>query len=160
MEATHMHATVLVLLAQLAGGPQAPQEPGSVETLAWMAGTWEGRDKEGLEMEEVWLAPKGGTMLGLHRDVAKGKTVSFEFLRIAVENDGVVYWASPRGRAATPFKLAENDARRVVFANPGHDFPKRILYWIDAAGSLHARVEGDGPAGAQEWTWRQASGKP
>lgn len=155
-----MHLVVLALLAQMAGAPEAPRQPGSVETLAWMAGTWEGRDKEGLEMEEVWLAPKGGTMLGLHRDVARGRTVSFEFLRIAVEKDGVVYWASPGGRAATPFKLAETDVRRVVFANPAHDFPKRILYWIDAAGALHARIEGDGAAGAQEWIWRKASRQP
>jgi hypothetical protein len=152
-----MNATVLVLLAQMAGGPERAKEPGSVDNLAWMAGTWEGRDHEGTEMEEVWLAPKGGTMLGLHRDVAKGRTASFEFLRIADEKDGVVYWASPRGRPATPFRLAETDVRRVVFANSAHDFPKRILYWTDAAGALHARIEGEGGAGGQEWTWRKTS---
>jgi len=151
-----MHATAIALLALMAGAP----ESASVDALAWMAGTWEGRDNQGVEMEEVWLAPKGGTMLGLHREVAGGKTASFEFLRIALEKDGVVYWASPRGRPATPFTLAETGPRRAVFANPAHDFPKRILYWIDEAGALHARIEGEGAAGAQEWTWRRASRQP
>jgi hypothetical protein len=128
--------------------------PATLETLSWMAGSWEGKDAEGLEMEEVWLAPKGGTMLGLHRDVARGRTVSFEFLRIAVEADGIVYWASPKGRPATPFKLIDTGPRRAVFANPSHDFPKRILYWIDDTGSLHARIEGEGVGSAMEWTWR------
>ena len=147
-----MLATTLVLLTLL-----ADPVPANLDALAWMAGTWEGREASGVEMEEVWLAPKGGAMLGLHRDVAGGRTVSFEFLRIAAEKDGIVYWASPGGRPATPFKLAESGPRRAVFANPAHDFPKRILYWIDETGALHARIEGDAPAKAQEWTWRKAS---
>ncbi|MDQ3668495.1 MAG: DUF6265 family protein [Acidobacteriota bacterium] len=48
--------------------------------LAWMAGNWSGV-QGGVEMEEFWQAPKGNTMLGLHRDVARGRTVSFEFIR-------------------------------------------------------------------------------
>jgi hypothetical protein len=42
-----------------------------------------------------------------------------------------------------------------VFSDPAHDFPKRILYWLDEAGALHARVEGDA-AMAEEWTWTRA----
>jgi hypothetical protein len=147
-----MHAGILALVVILAEAP-----PTGVEALAWMAGTWEGREASGVEMEEVWLAPKGGSLLGLHRDVAGGRTVSFEFLRIAAEKEGLVYWASPAGRPATPFKLTESGPRRAVFANPAHDFPKKILYWIDEAGALHARIEGDGPGKAQEWTWRKAA---
>jgi uncharacterized protein DUF6265 len=145
----------LMLVSWLAAAPAAaePAGPSSMEALAWMSGTWEGRDAQGLEMEEVWLPAKGGTMLGVHRDVARGRTVSFEFLRIAAEAEGVVYWASPQGRPATPFKLSETGPRRAVFANPAHDFPKRILYWIDEGGALHARIEGDGGK-AMEWTWR------
>jgi len=144
-----MEPTKLALMVLLAGAP-------TVESLAWMAGAWQGRDADGTEMEETWLAPKGGTLLGLHRDVAGGRTVSFEFLRIAAEAEGVVYSASPHGKPPTPFKLAEAGARRAVFANPAHDFPKRILYWIDDAGAMHARIEGDGPSGAMEWTWKRA----
>jgi hypothetical protein len=145
----NMALLTLPLLSLLAAPP-------AVDSLAWMAGTWHGRDADGTEMEETWMPPKGGTLLGLHRDVAGGKTVSFEFMRIAQGPEGIVYWASPQGRAATPFKLAESGPRRAVFANPAHDFPKRILYWIDGAGALHARIEGDGTAGAMEWTWTRA----
>ena len=147
---------MVIAVALLAQAETRPQ-PATVEVLAWMAGTWEGRDAKGLEMQEVWLEPKGGTLLGLHRDVAGGRTVSFEFLRIALEKEGVTYWASPGGRPATPFRLAETGPRKVIFANPAHDFPKRILYWVDDAGALHARIEGDNPAQGEEWTWRKAS---
>ena len=101
-------------------------------------------------MEEVWLAPAGGVMLGMHRD-AKGEKVSFEFFRIAKTPEGLVYLAQPGGRPPTPFKLTEATATRAVFENPQHDFPQRIIYAL-RDGRLCARVEG-GTETAQEWCW-------
>lgn len=123
----------------------------------WMAGSWAGV-QDGVEMEEHWTAARGGSMLGLHRDVAKGRTASFEFLRIELAKEGAVYWASPGGAPATPFQMIESGPRRVVFENREHDYPTRILYWIAADGALHARIEGTlhGKAESSEWTWRQA----
>ena len=128
--------------------------PPAIDTLAWMVGNW-GGVKEGVEYEESWIAPRGGAMLGVHRDVRAGRMVGFEFLRIDTEKDGLTYWASPGGRAATPFRLKENGPRRVVFENPAHDFPQRILYWLGDDGRLNARIEGtlDGKPGAEEWSW-------
>lgn len=126
--------------------------------LAWMAGNWTGV-KDGVEMEELWQTPKGNMMLGLHRDVAAGRTVSFEFLRIEATAEGITYWASPRGRPATPFRLTELKEKRVVFANPEHDFPQRIIYWLDKDSALHAKIEGTqgGKPVAEEWTWRRTA---
>ena len=33
-------------------------------------------------MEELWLAPKGGLMLGVHRDIKEGKAVNYEMVQI------------------------------------------------------------------------------
>lgn len=125
--------------------------------LAWMAGNWTGT-QDGLEMEEYWQAPKGNTMLGLHRDVTGGRTVSFEFIRIEATTNGITYWASPGGRPATPFSLIELKGKRVVFENAKHDFPQRIIYWLSDDGSLHARIEGilKGKPASEEWTWRRS----
>ena len=83
--------------------------------------------------------------------------LSFEFLRIESDQDGLVYLASPRGRPATPFRLVESAKARVVFANPQHDFPQRILYWLAEDGLLHARIEGEqrGKPASEEWAWRR-----
>jgi hypothetical protein len=53
------------------------------------------------------------------------------------------------------FKLVEAGEQRAVFQNLQHDFPQRILYWIDAAGALHARIEGPqaGKTVSEEWVW-------
>lgn len=150
----------LVVLAAALAAPlrAADGTPAArAESLSWLAGAWSGTDGP-LEMEEVWTAPKGGSLLAVHRDVKGGRTVSFEFLRIAETEGGLVYHASPGGKAPTPFALAESGPRRAVFENRAHDFPQRILYWLDDAGALHARIEGprNGKTASLEWTWTRA----
>ena len=151
-------ASTLGVVLVLAGSPLSGAGPADIASLSWLAGSWEGKDVSGLEMEEVWTAPKGGAMLGLHRDVKDGKLASFEFLRIEAGTGGLVYQAQPRGRPATPFPLKESTARKVVFENLKHDFPQRVLYWMTDDGALHARVEGmqKGQLVGEEWSWKRA----
>lgn len=135
----------------------APVEAGSLADLSFLHGAWAGEER-GLAMEEFWTGPAGGSLLGLHRDVARGRTVSWEFLRIEEKDGAITYWASPRGASPTPFRLVESGGNRAVFENREHDFPQRILYWLDTEGRLHARVEGpaDAKEKAMEWVWTRA----
>ena len=140
-----------------AAAPQPSPDP--IAELAWLEGTWFGQDGP-LTMEEIWTAPRGGALLGIHRDVKGDRMVSFEFLRIVVSDGAATYWASPRSAPPTPFRLKElGPGRRVVFENLKHDFPQRILYWMTDDEALHARVEGPADAAekAMEWTWTRAA---
>lgn len=150
---------LIVIVAMVGFSVGVGAQTTDLSSLAWMAGNWTGV-QGGIEMEEFWQEPKGNTMLGLHRDVKGGKTVSFEFIRIEATPEAITYWASPGGRPATPFRLIEQKAKRVVFENAKHDFPQRVIYWISDDGALHAKIEGtmNGKPAAEEWTWRRASG--
>jgi hypothetical protein len=152
-ETTIKAAVLAVVLAGSAG----PATGGDVERLAWLQGRWVG-EKDGTATEESWTAPLGGALLGLHADVQGGRLRSWEFLRIDTTPEGTFYFASPRSAPPTAFKLVELSERQVVFENRRHDFPQRILYWMDAAGALHARIEG--PQGDKtvslEWVWTRA----
>ena len=136
----------------------APGTPADTASLSWMSGSWAG-SQDGTEAEEVWTSPRGGSLLGLHRDVSAGRTVSFEFLRIEASGGALVYWASPGGKPATPFRAVESAKNRIVFENREHDFQNRILYWLGPDGALHARVEGTlrGKPAGEEWTWRRTN---
>jgi hypothetical protein len=139
---------------------QAPKP--TLNDLSWMAGSWSGSTAGGIEMEEHWTAPKGNSMIGVHRDVGKGRTLLFEFLRIEQQGDQIVYLSMPNGRSpATAFPLKEVTGTRVVFENPTHDFPQRIIYWKDG-NDLRARIEGTikGKAGSEEWRWSPGSLRP
>jgi hypothetical protein len=132
----------------------------SFEQLLWMAGSWAGED-EGVQMEEFWTAPRGGLLLGVHRDVPRSGEAFFEYLRIEDTPEGIFYVAGPGGGTETRFILTAMGKMCVVFENPKHDFPQRITYWIDSGGDLHARVESidskDIPP--QEWEWHPEGSK-
>ena len=129
----------------------------TLSDLAWLTGSWLEK-KEGVETEEHWIAPKGGIMLGVNRTTRdKGKT-SHEFLRIMERPDGgIAYLAQPAGAAITVFPLKELKGKHVVFENPKHDFPQRIIYRLDEQGRLAARIEGEvnGAARSMEWLWEK-----
>lgn len=153
----NIHIFVVLVAAAIAGSAFA--QTSDLNSLSWMAGTWEGVDGR-MQMEEHWTAPRGDSMLGVHRDVAGGRTVSFEFLRIEKRQNGIVYVAQPQGNPPTEFRLIESSQNRVVFENKTHDFPQRIIYWTEpgAANVLNARVEGiqNGRSSSMQWSWKKA----
>lgn len=150
---------VALLLA--AAAARAAERPPALSDLAWMAGSW-ASDSAGVREEEHWMAPAGGVMVGMHRDVRGGKARSFEFFRIAETDSGIFYLSQPEGRPVTPFALKEAGARHVVFENAAHDYPQRVIYRLDGDGSLRARIEGTirGRARATDWRWTRASLSP
>jgi hypothetical protein len=114
---------------------------------AWLAGCWVMRAGP-LVIDEQWMAPAGGTMLGMNRTIVRDTTRQHEFLRIAVTDSGVVYHAAPSTQAPAAFVASEITGYRAIFDNPAHDFPQRIGY-RSAGDSLYAWIEGeddDGPA--------------
>lgn len=126
------------------GGEPGPAATAGATVLAlgWLAGAW--RTSGAPEVEEYWSRPKAGLMIGMGRTVVRGKTVETESLRIEETGTGVDYVARPKGAPETRFKLVRVSEREAVFENPAHDFPKRILYRLEADGGLSARIEGDG----------------
>lgn len=136
----------------------APAEP-TLEDVAWLAGHWL-REEGGVRSEEAWFAPGGGLMLGMNREVRAPGKASFEYLRLEGRKDGLVYVASPGGKGATEFTLADLGEGFVEFENPQNDFPQHIRYEA-RGGELHASIwTGEGEARqAMEWTWKRAPAK-
>lgn len=74
--------------------------------------------------------------------VKGNKTVAFEFLQIKEYQTGEMYFiARPSKQKLTKFKMVRIGKNEVVFENPRHDFPQRIIYKKQDDGSLFARVE-------------------
>ena len=107
-----------------------------------MAGCWQGQLGQ-LTLEENWMRPAAGTMLGMSRNSKGGRTVFSEFMRIE-PRDGELYYVARIGdakQAPTPFRRVRVSATEAVFENPEHDFPQRIIYRA-VPGGLNARIEG------------------
>jgi hypothetical protein len=152
----------LVLATSQSEQPREGKPASGIAQLAWLAGMWV-MENPGVRSEEHWMTPRGGSMIGMNRTVSKPhkeheepeRTRFFEFLRIEEDAEGIVYLASPKGRQSpTPFKMIEITENKVVFENPDHDFPQRVMY--ERAGEkLTARIEGtrNGENHHQQWTW-------
>lgn len=151
MKIPRMTVAVPVLAALLlAVMPPPSASAAPIDSLEWMCGTW-GDPAESLES---WLAPVDGLMLGVNRTVRPGKMPFFEFLRIEQRPEGIVFVASPLGRAGTDFPLQDLGAERVAFENPEHDFPQRIAYWLEGDSLVAEASAGEGESRqVQSFRW-------
>lgn len=141
----------LGLLVVTGGAATATELP----DLAWMAGSWR-LEKDGVTTRETWLSPLGGTMAGVTQTNRPGRPAEVEFATISVEPAGVTFTARLKGQAATSFVLRRGASDHVVFENPKHDFPQRVIYRRCGA-DLCARIEGElsGQPKALEWRYRR-----
>jgi hypothetical protein len=97
-------------------------------------------------------------MVGSGRTVRGGALVEYELMVIRERDEGLVYVAHPSGQPSAEFPASSVSEGRVVFENPGHDFPQRVGYERRGA-SLQAWVEGtrDGRTRRIEFPYRRAA---
>ncbi len=121
---------------------QTSQAGASIQDLQWLSGCWQANGVVEAGSEEHWLVPAGGGMLGMGRTVRKGKMVAWEFMRIQENADSLVFTAIPSGKPEASFQLQTLEKQKVVFDNPRPEFPQRVIYQLNADGSLLGRIEG------------------
>ena len=135
-----MLALSLLLFTAWSGAFQAPAPSPTVKDVAWIAGCWE-FTRGPRHVVENWMPVEGGTMIGVSRTVNDGKTTEWEFLIIREGPKGLDYVARPSGQAEATFTSTRVSSAEVVFENPAHDFPTRIIYKRDG-DALIASIEG------------------
>jgi hypothetical protein len=90
------------------------------------------------------MAPRAGFALGSMRTVrGDSMVVEYHQLRIFQRGGHAVYHAAPSGQTPAEFEAKTTSDSMVVFENPAHDYPQRIIYRKRGTDSLVARIEGD-----------------
>ncbi|HET9423911.1 MAG TPA: DUF6265 family protein [Gemmatimonadaceae bacterium] len=139
-----VHVRMLILaccIPALAAGSAAGQSA-SLQDLGWLPGCWEVQ-RGTLRTIEKWNPVANGEMAGESRTVVSGVERESEKLRLFVRGDSVVYEATPSRQRVAEFVTASTTGPEIVFANPAHDFPQRIIYRRVGSDSLVARIEGN-----------------
>ena len=125
-----------------------------ISDLAWLSGDWQTAPGGRARIEEHWTVPAGGTMIGMGRTVVGDKTAEFEFLRIEQRGDDIYYVANPNARCPqTDFKLTRLSGQEVVFENPTHDYPTRVMYRKTSDGSLVASIDAGEGSKSQSFSY-------
>lgn len=119
---------LLAVVAPAAGAGSPEPSSVTVDDLAFLSGCWEGDLGGGTVMRDSYTPPRGGAILGNSQVIKDGETVFFEFSRIADDGAGVVFRPYPDGESTVSFALVRSTPDEVVFENPEHDHPQRIVY--------------------------------
>lgn len=141
MRLARVSVLAVLVLVVVGASNRVPESP---SRLKWLAGCWRATTPRHT-IDEQWMAPSGDMLLGMSRGTrriaGRDTVVEYEFMRIFARGDSVIFRAHPKGQAGGEFPAERMDDSSVVFANPAHDFPQRILYRI-SGDSLHASIEG------------------
>lgn len=124
----------------------------------WLEGCWAG-ERGATRFREIWTVASPDLMLGLGVTTEASKPAEFDYFRIETRSGQPVYVAQPRGAPATPFVLQPSSPTDApVFANPAHDFPKRVSYRrVDASSVLAFIDAGDTGAGRVEFPMKRVA---
>jgi hypothetical protein len=135
---------VSILAVALVGAlsPSLDAQMRPLDAVQWLSGCWE-RASGDRRTVERWYPPAQGEMRGGSRSFSGSTETGGERLRIYASDGTLVYAAHPSTQEPTEFRAATVTPVEIVFENPAHDFPQRIVYRKQGTDSLLARIEGD-----------------
>ena len=152
-----MYRTIAAFLIILATSTNAraeetftpPDTKLSLNGLHWLTGSWRGTGLGG-EIQEHWLTPLGGSMLGIFRLVREEGAQVTEYVMIIEEPDRIVLrfkhfnadYTTWEGNHPLEFTLVSLSDREAVFHSEvlGQHAPRRITYHLSDEGVLSAAV--------------------
>jgi hypothetical protein len=133
----------------------------SLRSVQWLEGTWEQRTSDSQSREEIWVKENRYLLSGQGTKITGQDTMLLEFLQLQYDQGKTTYTATVPDQnqgAPVPFTLVGPAGKKMIFENPDHDFPQRIIYSFNpktrnaqqsslTGDSLSVRVEsmtGDG----------------
>ena len=122
----------------------------AVENANWLIGRWENNSAEG-NLSEFWAKANDSTLLGESYFVIKNDTVFGEKVELMQRSNDFIYEArvaKQNGEKPVPFKLTKSSETEMIWENPAHDYPNKIVYQRVGNDSLVAQIFGtkDGKA--------------
>jgi len=119
---------------------------GDLDDLDWIVGKWKRESRRG-EVYESWQRLSDRTVEGDSWIVSSsdGTKHALESL-LLVEMAGEVFYIPKvaENEFPVPFRRTSMKPGRVVFENPNHDFPQKIIYLRTGDDELKVTIEGPG----------------
>ena len=120
-----MRRFVILLSALLAlhvPSTSRAQSAPTVAQIGWMAGCWE-QSAGARVIEEQWMRPRAGLMLGVSRTVVGDSLREYEQVALFERGGRLVYAATPARQAPAEFKSIAVSDSAVTFENPDARLP-------------------------------------
>lgn len=126
--------------------PEAPSKKAVsfIGAASWLEGRWENRSPEG-DLSEIWKRENDSLMKGEAYFVTGKDTVFGEHVDLLQRNGELFYIVTTRGQNGeqpVEFKRTSGTETQMIFENPQHDYPTKIVYERVAEDSLVATISG------------------
>jgi hypothetical protein len=125
-------------------GMNATKDHNNLNSASWLIGVWVYQSPKG-DIFESWKKLNDSLFVGHSYTMVGSDTITAEEIRLVEQNGDVNYIPSvPDQNMGLPvkFKLISMTDNELIFENPEHDFPQRILYQRLTDDSLVAEISG------------------
>ncbi|WP_426091591.1 DUF6265 family protein [Flavobacterium sp. DSR3-2] len=140
----HKSTLALLLLAFVSCKNSDANEKEKIKAANWLLGNWESKSVEG-NLTETWEKVNDSTFQAQSYFIKEKDTLHFESITLQQKGDKLTYSATVKGQnndKAVTFKLTTGTEKQMVFENPKHDYPKKIIYTQITKDSLVANISG------------------
>lgn len=110
----------------------------------WIIGSWEQQTDKGI-MTETWERKNDSLFVGSCYFINESDTLHTETILLEQRADSITYSAKVKGQnneKAIPFTLTTAITNALVFENPTHDYPQKIVYQKNKTNGLLVTVSG------------------
>ena len=134
----------LALATTIFSCKEAEPAPLQIEKASWLIGTWENKSADGI-LTESWTKTNDSVYSGRSYFIKGKDTLHNEFIELWQKGDEVIYSAKVIGEnnnRAIPFNMSGDSIKQLVFENPKHDYPQKIVYTKVTEDSIVAEISG------------------
>jgi len=118
-----------------------------------LEGTWKTVTKRGTIICEEWKKVDNKYLQNRGYMIKGNDTIVTERVALTNTKEGIFYTSTvedQNNKQPIAFKMTKGEDNMFVFENPQHDFPKRIVYKLVTADSLHAFIDDGTAAGKKQ----------
>ena len=110
----------------------------------WIIGSWEQKTDKGI-LTESWQRQNDSVFVGSCYFINESDTLHRETILLEQRADSITYSANVKGQnndKAVPFRLTTANTNSLVFENPAHDYPQKIVYQKSKSNGLLVTISG------------------
>lgn len=123
---------------------QKSKEVSKIVGKDWLLGKWENKSDEG-NLLEIWKKENDSLFIGESYFIKEKDTLHSEKIQLKQQGENLLYIATVKGQnddKPITFKHNIEIAKQLVFENPQHDYPRKIVYKPFAKGHLLIEISG------------------
>ena len=138
------NAILILILALTFTSCLKSKEVSKIVVADWLLGNWENKSDDG-DLLETWKKVNDSLYDGESYFIKGKDTLHFEKIQMKQKGEALYYIATIKGQnndKPVTFKHNDTIEKQLVFENPKHDYPQRIVYSQITKDSIIIQISG------------------